>query len=43
MLTILPLVAISIMLIRAIGTYGANVAINYIGQRNCRFPSKGFI
>jgi subfamily B ATP-binding cassette protein MsbA len=33
MLTILPLVAISIMLIRAIGTYGANVAINYIGQR----------
>jgi len=33
MLTILPLVAISIMLIRAIGTYGANVAINFIGQR----------
>ena len=33
MLTILPLVAISIMLIRAAGTYGANVAINYIGQR----------
>jgi len=33
MLTILPLVAISIMLIRAIGTYGANVTINYIGQR----------
>ena len=33
MLTVLPLVAISIMLIRAIGTYGANVAINYIGQR----------
>ncbi|MDG1664632.1 MAG: ABC transporter ATP-binding protein [Hyphomicrobiales bacterium] len=33
MLTILPLGAISIMLIRAIGTYGANVAINYIGQR----------
>jgi subfamily B ATP-binding cassette protein MsbA len=32
MLTILPLVALSIMLIRAIGTYGANVAINYIGQ-----------
>ena len=33
MLTILPLVAISIMVIRAVGTYGANVAINYIGQR----------
>ena len=33
MLTILPLVAVSIMLIRAAGTYGANVAINYIGQR----------
>ena len=33
MLTILPIVAISIMLIRAAGTYGANVAINYIGQR----------
>ena len=33
MLTILPLVAILIMFIRAIGTYGANVAINYIGQR----------
>ena len=33
MLAILPLVAISIMLIRAAGTYGANVAINYIGQR----------
>ena len=33
MITILPLVAISIMLIRAIGTYGANVAINFIGQR----------
>ena len=33
MLAILPLVAISIMLIRAIGTYGANVAINFIGQR----------
>ena len=32
MLTILPLVALLIMLIRAIGTYGANVAINYIGQ-----------
>lgn len=32
MVTILPLVALSIMLIRAIGTYGANVAINYIGQ-----------
>ena len=33
MLTILPLIAILIMLIRAIGTYGANVAINYIGQK----------
>ena len=33
MLAILPLVAILIMLIRAAGTYGANVAINYIGQR----------
>ena len=33
MLTILPIIAISIMLIRALGTYGANVAINYIGQR----------
>ena len=33
MLTIPPLVATSIMLIRAAGTYGANVAINYIGQR----------
>tara|TARA_S200000501_G_scaffold150620_2_gene142103 strand:+ start:26965 stop:28731 length:1767 start_codon:yes stop_codon:yes gene_type:complete len=33
MLTILPLIAILIMFVRAIGTYGANVAINYIGQR----------
>ena len=33
MLTILPLIAILIMFIRALGTYGANVAINYIGQK----------
>ncbi|MGB0541266.1 MAG: ABC transporter ATP-binding protein [Hyphomicrobiales bacterium] len=33
MLTILPLIAIMIMFIRALGTYGANVAINYIGQK----------
>ena len=33
MLTILPLIAILIMFVRALGTYGANVAINYIGQK----------
>ena len=33
MLVILPVVAVIIMLIRAIGTYGANVSINVIGQR----------
>ena len=33
MLTILPLIAKLIMFIRALGTYGANVAINYIGQK----------
>ena len=33
MLTILPLIAILIMFIRALGTYGANVSINYIGQK----------
>ncbi len=33
MLVILPVVAVIIMLIRSIGTYGANVSINVIGQR----------
>ena len=40
MLTILPLVAILIMFIRALGTYGANVAINYIGQKIVGFLQK---
>ena len=40
MLTILPLIAILIMFIRALGTYGANVAINYIGQRIVGFLQK---
>jgi subfamily B ATP-binding cassette protein MsbA len=33
MLIILPLIAVIIMLIRAIGTFGANVSINLIGQK----------
>lgn len=33
MLTVLPLIAVLIMLIRAIGTFGANVSVNFIGQR----------
>ena len=40
MLTILPLIAILIMFIRALGTYGANVAINYIGQKIVGFLQK---
>jgi subfamily B ATP-binding cassette protein MsbA len=40
MLTILPLIAILIMFIRALGTYGANVAINYIGQKIIGFLQK---
>ena len=33
MLLILPLIAVIIMFIRALGTYGANVSINLIGQK----------
>ena len=33
MLLILPLMAVIIMIIRALGTYGANVSINLIGQK----------
>ena len=33
MLIILPLIAVMIMFVRAIGTYGANVSINLIGQK----------
>ena len=33
MLIVLPLIAVIIMLIRAIGTFGANVSINLIGQK----------
>lgn len=40
MLTILPLIAILIMFIRALGTYGANVAVNYIGQKIVGFLQK---
>ncbi|MEC9414429.1 MAG: ABC transporter transmembrane domain-containing protein [Pseudomonadota bacterium] len=33
MLIILPVIAVMIMFVRAIGTYGANVSINLIGQK----------
>ena len=33
MLIILPTIAVMIMFVRAIGTYGANVSINLIGQK----------
>ena len=33
MLIILPIVAVFIMFIRALGTFGANVSINLIGQK----------
>ena len=33
MLIILPAIAVMIMFVRAIGTYGANVSINLIGQK----------
>ena len=33
MLVVLPIVAVLIMFIRALGTFGANVSINLIGQK----------